>query len=58
MSKDTQQSVDRRKFITLMAQGVGLSALFGLVWSGYVTEAIASGYLLRPPGAKVEENSL
>lgn len=58
MSNDTQQGVDRRKFITLMAQGVGLSALGGLVWSGYVTEAKASGYLLRPPGAKVEEDFL
>ncbi|MBE0495059.1 MAG: ferredoxin-type protein NapG [Campylobacterales bacterium] len=54
----TQARTQRRKFITLMAQSVGLSALGGMVWTGYVVEAKATPLLLRPPGAKEEDDFL
>ncbi len=41
-----------------MAQSVGLSALGGLIWTGYVEEAKASPLLLRPPGARSEPDFL
>lgn len=44
----------RRRFISLMAQSVGLSALGGLVWSGYLDEAVSAPLILRPPGARDE----
>jgi len=49
---------DRRKFIVLMAQSIGLSALGGLIWTGYVQEAKSSPLILRPPGAKSEPEFL
>jgi ferredoxin-type protein NapG len=49
---------DRRKFISLMAQSVGLSALGGFVWSGYVSEAKSAPLILRPPGAVKEDDFL
>jgi ferredoxin-type protein NapG len=49
---------DRRKFISLMAQGVGISALGGLVWIGYLEEAKSSPLVLRPPGALSESDFL
>jgi ferredoxin-type protein NapG len=45
---------DRRKFISLMAQSIGLSALGGMIWTGYVSEAKSAPLILRPPGAKPE----
>jgi ferredoxin-type protein NapG len=55
--KTTKQPItDRRKFITLMAQSVGLSALGGMVWTGYIEEAKAAPLLLRPPGARPEKD--
>lgn len=47
---------DRRRFITVMAQSIGLTALGGMVWSGYVDEAKAAPLILRPPGAKPEKD--
>lgn len=41
-----------------MAQSVGLSALGGMVWTGYVEEAKSAPLILRPPGAKKEEDFL
>ena len=41
-----------------MAQSVGLSALGGMVWTGYLDEAKAAPLILRPPGAKPEKDFL
>jgi ferredoxin-type protein NapG len=49
---------ERRKFISLLAQSVGLSALGGMLWSGYLSEAKAAPLVLRPPGAKLEADFL
>ncbi len=48
----------RRKFLTLMAQSVGFSALGGMVWTGYLHEAKAVPLILRPPAAKAEKDFL
>jgi ferredoxin-type protein NapG len=45
---------DRRRFISLMAQSIGLSALGGMIWTGYIQEAKSAPLILRPPGAKNE----
>lgn len=60
MSNLTKKTVisDRRKFISLMAQSIGLSALGGMVWTGYVEEAKSAPLILRPPGAKNEADFL
>ncbi|MCB4759969.1 MAG: ferredoxin-type protein NapG [Sulfurovum sp.] len=47
---------NRRKFIATTFQSVGLTALGGLLWSGYVDETKASPLVLRPPGALKEED--
>ena len=39
-------------------QSVGLTALGGLLWSGYTDEVKASPLVLRPPGALNEEDFL
>ena len=49
---------ERRRFISLMAQSVGITALGGLVWTGYVEEAKAAPLILRPPGAMPEDDFL
>ena len=49
---------ERRKFLSLMAQSVGLSALGGMVWMGYLEEAKAAPLILRPPGALKEPDFL
>jgi len=41
-----------------MAQSAGLSALGGLVWTGYVEEAKAAPLTLRPPAALPEDDFL
>jgi ferredoxin-type protein NapG len=41
-----------------MAQSIGLSALGGMVWTGYVEEAKSAPLILRPPGAKPEADFL
>ncbi|HHE05978.1 MAG TPA: ferredoxin-type protein NapG, partial [Epsilonproteobacteria bacterium] len=51
MKKSKVQISERRRFISLMAQSVGITALGGLVWTGYVEEAKAAPLILRPPGA-------
>ena len=55
---ETQHITARRKFLTLMAQSVGFSALGGMVWSGYIAEAKAAPLILRPPGAVGEMDFL
>ncbi len=49
---------NRRKFFTTTLQSVGLTALGGLLWSGYSDEVKASPLVLRPPGAIKEEDFL
>lgn len=41
-----------------MAQSIGLSALGGMIWTGYVEEAKAAPLILRPPGALNEADFL
>ena len=49
---------NRRKFMATTLQSVGLTALGGLLWSGYTDEVKASPLVLRPPGALAEEDFL
>ena len=49
---------NRRKFFATTLQSVGLTALGGLLWSGYTDEVKASPLVLRPPGALPEEDFL
>jgi len=49
---------NRRKFFATTLQSVGLTALGGLLWSGYSDEVKASPLVLRPPGALPEEDFL
>jgi len=49
---------NRRKFMATTLQSVGLTALGGLLWSGYSDEVKASPLVLRPPGALKEEEFL
>ena len=49
---------NRRKFMATTLQSVGLTAIGGLLWSGYCDEAKASPLVLRPPGALPEEQFL
>jgi len=49
---------NRRKFIATTLQSVGLTALGGLLWSGYSDEVKASPLVLRPPGAIKEDDFL
>ena len=48
----------RRKFMATTLQSVGLTALGGLLWSGYSDEVKASPLVLRPPGAIKEDDFL
>lgn len=48
----------RRQFLGLLAQSIGLSALGGIVWIGYIKEAKATPLVLRPPGALKESEFL
>jgi ferredoxin-type protein NapG len=49
---------NRRKFFATTLQSVGLTALGGLLWSGYSDEVKASPLVLRPPGAIKEKDFL
>ena len=49
---------NRRKFMATALQSVGLTALGGLLWSGYTDEVKASPLVLRPPGAIKESDFL
>ncbi len=51
-------SGNRRKFLATTVQSVGLTALGGLLWSGYTDAVKASPPVLRPPGALKEEDFL
>lgn len=59
MSNQAKEKItisERRQFLSLMAQSIGLSALGGMVWSGYVAEAKSAPLILRPPGALLEND--
>ncbi len=58
VKKSKVQISERRRFFSLMAQSIGVTALGGLVWSAYVEEAKAAPLVLRPPGAKPEADFL
>lgn len=42
---------ERRDVIRKLLQGAGFLGLGGLAWGGYVNEAKAADFILRPPGA-------
>ncbi len=46
---------ERRKFFIRTLQGLGLTALGGVIWGGYVAEAKYDEVVLRPPGAVPED---
>lgn len=46
---------NRRSLLLKTAQGVGILAFSGLVWSSYVSKAKAAPLALRPPGARAEK---
>ncbi len=48
----------RRRFFTDVAYGVGLSAMGGLLWAGYVDSAKSSPLVLRPPASVDEDDFL
>lgn len=48
----------RRNFMATTLQSVGLTALGGLLWSGYTDSVKASPLVLRPPGALQEKDFL
>jgi ferredoxin-type protein NapG len=51
-------SNNRRKFFATTFQSVGLTALGGLLWSGYSDAVKASSLVLRPPAALPEADFL
>ena len=53
MAKNSNNN--RRKFMATTLQSVSLTAIGGLLWSGYSDEAKASPLVLRPPGALNED---
>jgi len=49
---------DRREFLLGLAKSAGITAIGGLVWSGYIDGKKAYPTVLRPPGAVREERFL
>ena len=58
MANSDNKTTDRRKFFATTLQSVGLTALGGMLWSGYSHEVKASPLVLRPPGAINETDFL
>ena len=58
MANSDNKTTDRRKFFATTLQSVGLTALGGMLWSGYSNEVKASPLVLRPPGAIRESDFL
>jgi ferredoxin-type protein NapG len=58
MDNSDNKKTDRRKFFATTLQSVGLTALGGMLWSGYTHEVKASPLVLRPPGAIKEDDFL
>lgn len=42
----------------MLTQSIGLSAMGGFIWSGYLNEAVSAPLILRPPAAKKENEFL
>ncbi|MBK3332018.1 ferredoxin-type protein NapG [Persephonella atlantica] len=55
MAESSKVDKGRRKFFIQILQGLGLAALGGSIWGGYVAEAKHDEIVLRPPGAVPEE---
>jgi len=55
MDKKGPVDKERRKFFIRTLQGLGLAALGGSIWGGYVAEAKYDEIVLRPPGALPEK---
>jgi len=53
-----KHSNSRRTFMATTVQSVGLTALGGMLWSGYTDSVKASPLVLRPPGALNESDFL
>jgi ferredoxin-type protein NapG len=53
-----EHSNNRRNFMAMTLQSVGLAALCGMLWSGYTDSVKASPLVLRPPGALPEKDFL
>ncbi len=49
---------ERRKFILGMARSIGLASMGSLVWYSVLEESAHASLLLRPPGAREEEEFL
>jgi len=54
--KEDDEMATRRKALTDLVKGAGYIALGGLTWGGYVKEAKATEFALRPPGALPEKD--
>lgn len=52
------QISQRRRFLTGVAQNVGLGVMGGLLWAGYADKAKSAPLTLRPPGALDEHDFL
>ncbi len=53
--KKAPKMSDRRRFLVQMAQNIAIAGVGGLLWSAYVEEIKAAPLILRPPGAKNED---
>jgi len=53
-----QKGQGRREFLVGLAKSAGITAVGGLLWSGYINGQKAYPTLLRPPGAVQEERFL
>ncbi|CAA6812615.1 MAG: Ferredoxin-type protein NapG (periplasmic nitrate reductase) [uncultured Sulfurovum sp.] len=53
-----EHSKNRRNFMATTVQSIGLTALGGMLWSGYTDSVKASPLVLRPPGALPEVDFL
>jgi len=53
-----EHSPKRRNFMATTVQSIGLTALGGMLWSGYTDSVKGSALVLRPPGALAEVDFL
>lgn len=56
--KKSPKMTERRRFLIQMAQNVAIAGVGGLLWSAYVEEVKASPLIIRPPGARPENEFL
>ena len=55
-TKNPDIAKSRRRFLVQMAQNVAIATISGFVWSAFVEEVKAAPLILRPPGAKKEND--